>query len=413
MVCVEISDCVNFYLWLNRFMKKIILFTLLIGLNSNSQTLNETHFKTDYIESTKNFLITAHQVLQAHSKAQLKYFENEKNKIPLLFWPLSNEKKNLVVLISGVHGAEGFVGSAVQNHLLESLLKVEQRKPYDLLVVHGFNPFGMINKRRVNENNMDLNRSFIIDRKAHKFDDSSYLELDAFLNPTDQPDPTIWGHFKFIGSSIFHIVKYKLENLRRSILQGQYSKAKGLFYGGNQNPYQEQLLNLIHDQYAIHYKNIIIIDLHTGYGEKGRLHLLSNRFNSLTDVQNQTHKNLLIKIFDQKSINFSDEKNFYNVNGEMVGYLNHLNFQNPAVSSAVITFEYGTLDSQKTLGSIESLRRMVLENQNYWHGESDYSAEIKSSFEEMFNPQDSAWRKKIIEQTFEQWSKIEKYFAEN
>ncbi len=413
MVCVEISDCVNFYLWLNRFMKKIIIYIVLISLNSNSQTLNENHFKNDYVESTKNFLITAHQVLQTNSKAQLKYFENEKNKIPLLFWPLSNEKKNLVVLISGVHGAEGFVGSAVQNHLLENLLKAEQRKPYDLLVVHGFNPFGMINKRRANENNMDLNRSFIIDRKLHKYDDSSYLQLDAFLNPTGQPDPSFWGYFKFIGSSIFHIAKYKLENLRRSILQGQYSKEKGLFYGGSQNPYQEQLLNLIHDQYTMLYKNVVIIDLHTGYGEKGRMHLLSNRFNSLTDVQNQTHKNLLIKIFEEKSINFSDEKNFYNVNGEMVGYLNHLNFKNPEVNSAVITFEYGTLDSQKASGSIESLRRMVLENQNYWYGQNDKSAEIKSSFEEMFNPQDSTWRKKIIEQTFEQWSKIEKYFTNN
>ena len=394
-------------------MKKIFLVLFLIGYFSQAETFRENHFKNDYTESTKNFLETAKQVLQSNQKAQLKYFGNEDSKIPILYWPTSSQKNNLVVLISGVHGVEGFVGSAVQNHILEHHLNSKSPKSYDLLVVHGFNPYGMINKRRVNENNMDLNRSFIIDRKKLKPDDSSYLLLNEFLNPTDSPNPFILGKIKFIGLSIYNIVKYKLENLRRSILQGQYSKEKGLFYGGSENPYQQQILQLIYDQYMNQYRNVLTIDLHTGYGEKGRLHLLSNHFNSLTADQNKSHKNRLIDIFSEKSINFSDEKKFYNVNGEMLGYLNYLNVQNPAINSAVVTFEYGTLDSQNTFGSIESLRRMVLENQNHWHGrnESESSLKIKSQFEDMFNPQDTRWRKQIIEQTFEQWQKIENYFS--
>ncbi len=396
-------------------MKKILLFILTTSITLNAQTLNESHFKNDYDESTKNFLETADKVLQSNQKAQLKYFENQSSQIPILYWPISSQKINLVVLISGVHGAEGFVGSAVQNHILDNHLNSKSPKPYDLLVVHGFNPFGMINKRRVNENNMDLNRSFIINRQQHKFVDSSYLLLDDFLNPTDSPNPFIYGKIKFVGLSIYNIFKYKLENLRRSILQGQYTKEKGLFYGGSQNPYQQQLLQLIYDQYMTQYRNVLAIDLHTGYGERGRLHLLSNDFSSLNADQNKSHKKRLIDIFSEKSINFSDEKNFYNVNGEMVGYLNHLNSQNPAINSAVVTFEYGTLDSQKTFGSIESLRRMVLENQNYWYGQdgSESNLKIKSQFEDMFNPQETSWRKQIIEQTFEQWQKIENYFSKN
>ena len=393
-------------------MKKRFLVLLFISCYSHAVSFKESHFKNDYAESTKNFLETTNQVLQSNQKAQLTKFENLNNQIPILYWPTSSQKNNLIVLISGVHGAEGFVGSAVQNHILEYHLKNNSPKPYDLLIVHGFNPYGMINKRRVNENNMDLNRSFVINREQHKPDDSSYLLLDDFLNPTDSPNPFIWGKIEFIGLSIYNIVKYKLENLRRSILQGQYSNEKGLFYGGSQNPYQQQLLQLIYDRYMIQYKNILVIDLHTGYGEKGRLHLLSNDFISLTADQNRSHKIRLTDIFSENNINFSDEKNFYKVNGEMVGYLNHLNFQNSAINSAVITFEYGTLDSQKTYGSIESLRRMVLENQNHWHGQnnSESSIKIKSQFEDMFNPQDNVWRKQIIEQTFEQWQKIENYF---
>ena len=64
--------------------------------------------------------------------------------------------------------------------------------------------------------------------------------------------------------------------------------------------------------------------------------------------------------------------------------------------------EYGTLDSQKTLGSIESLRRVVLENQNFhFAAAADTSAEIKSLYREMFYPFDPIWRAAILKQTDE------------
>jgi hypothetical protein len=60
--------------------------------------------------------------------------------------------------------------------------------------------------------------------------------------------------------------------------------------------------------------------------------------------------------------------------------------------------EYGTLDSQKTFGSIRSLHNMILENQGFHHGYKNERAEarIKKAYREMFYPSDKAWRSKAI-----------------
>src|SRR5213592_2819131 len=62
---------------------------------------------------------------------------------------------------SGLHGVEGFAGSAIQLQLLNSLPSLPQDAA--LIVVHVLNPYGMAWLRRFNENNVDLNRNFLGD----------------------------------------------------------------------------------------------------------------------------------------------------------------------------------------------------------------------------------------------------------
>lgn len=67
---------------------------------------------------------------------------------------------------SGVHGVEGFFGSAVQTAALrgiaDGLLPHLLPGPRDMvLFVHGVNPFGMAMGRRYNELGVDLNRAAI------------------------------------------------------------------------------------------------------------------------------------------------------------------------------------------------------------------------------------------------------------
>jgi hypothetical protein len=63
-----------------------------------------------------------------------------------------------------------------------------------------------------------------------------------------------------------------------------------------------------------------------------------------------------------------------------------------------ITFEFGTLDSQTTRGSLKSLKTLVDENQAFHFG---YEAEedkktISKEMGLLFYPESSEWRSKVI-----------------
>src|SRR3954469_7444429 len=67
-----------------------------------------------------------------------------------------------LVVSSGLHGVEGFFGSAVQSAWLEGragrLAGAATRLPA-LVFMHAINPYGFAWRRRWNENNVDLNRN--------------------------------------------------------------------------------------------------------------------------------------------------------------------------------------------------------------------------------------------------------------
>ena len=68
----------------------------------------------------------------------------------------------VVVLSSGLHGVEGFFGSAIQ---LETLARFRrgglELGSTRILLVHALNPYGFATLRRTSQENVDLNRNFL------------------------------------------------------------------------------------------------------------------------------------------------------------------------------------------------------------------------------------------------------------
>ncbi|MEZ5229794.1 MAG: DUF2817 domain-containing protein [Acidimicrobiales bacterium] len=87
------------------------------------------------------------------------------------------ETDNAIVVVSGTHGVEGYLGSALQRHHLETYDRDRTGGPV-LVFVHALNPYGFSWVRRVNEDNVDLNRNFIDwERPAPANDDYHDLAL--------------------------------------------------------------------------------------------------------------------------------------------------------------------------------------------------------------------------------------------
>src|SRR5690606_4724021 len=67
--------------------------------------------------------------------------------------------ERVYVVSCGIHGVEGYAGSAIIRALLESVLPQLNAEDTGLLVVHALNPYGFHHFVRVNRNNVDLNRN--------------------------------------------------------------------------------------------------------------------------------------------------------------------------------------------------------------------------------------------------------------
>ena len=120
---------------------------------------------------------------------------------------------------------------------------------------------------------------------------------------------------------------------------------------------------------------------------------------------------MMEKVFDGYRIDWGDSKDFYTVTGDFPGHLEKI-----ITTGAFLpmTFEYGTLDSQTTVGSIKSLQTTILENQGFNFGyKSDKDKnEVEKNFREMYFPSSPAWRTKVIKDSRIMTEKALKQFRE-
>jgi len=101
----------------------------------------------------------------------------------------SRDAERCVVVVSATHGVEGYCGSALQRHWLDHCTG-ERPDNTRVLLVHAFNPYGFSWVRRVNEDNVDLNRNFI-DWTAGVPDNADYASVADLLVPGDWLDTTV------------------------------------------------------------------------------------------------------------------------------------------------------------------------------------------------------------------------------
>ena len=223
------------------------------------------HFSESYAEARTRFLEAA-----ARTGAPIETFENPVGLGPggevlatdvALFGP--EDATKLLILISGTHGVEGFAGSGVQISMIESLRFAALPARTAVLVVHAINPYGFAWLRRVNEDNVDLNRNSI-DYADLPPSSADFLALAPHLVPLDWPalaaaEPVIEDFIAVHGFRRFQEV----------VTGGQYTHPDGLFYGGNAPVWSTRTFREIVTGYTAGKERLAVIDLHTGLGPSG------------------------------------------------------------------------------------------------------------------------------------------------
>jgi hypothetical protein len=296
----------------------------------------------------------------------------------------------LLVILTGVHGGEAYLGNAQMWTVLSQIEQVNLEK-MSVVFVHSLNPFGMKYFKRTTENNIDLNRNFAEDQDFSQFHNQAYEKLHPVLNESAPVEFYGLNNILLLPKLAFFIMKESKDKLTQATAGGQYQFPQGIFYGGSKKEPQVQFLISKLKMWAESKSQILLLDLHTGYGERGRLHLFGSH------AMLESHLQFTNKIFADFELNLGGSKNFYKTNGDTVTYFSKLW---PDKQFAGMCLEMGTRDSQETWGSFVSLQAIRLENQGVLFGYQD-ERDFKLSREvsiETFLPSDSEWRAQGIAQ---------------
>ncbi|MDB6086973.1 MAG: hypothetical protein JWN43_4854 [Gammaproteobacteria bacterium] len=168
-----------------------------------------------------------------------------------------------LLLISGTHGVEGFAGSGCQVGFFRDALYGALGTGACAIVVHALNPYGFAWLRRVNEDNVDLNRNF------QDFDqplpqNAGYVALHGALIPSD------WDGAGRLAADqqLQELVRRNgFAMLQAAISAGQYTHSDGMFYGGAAESWSAATFKRIIEAHIPKtVSRLVALDLHTGLG---------------------------------------------------------------------------------------------------------------------------------------------------
>lgn len=270
---------------------------------------------------------------------------------------------------SGLHGVEGFAGSAIQLQLLENLPALFHDAA--LVVAHILNPYGMAWLRRVNENNVDLNRNFRVDEK-YAGAPAAYDKLDSFLNPASPPALDF-----FLPRAAWLVARYGMPALKQSMVGGQYDYLKGLFFGGKRLEQGPAEYRAFVNECLAPVRKLVIIDVHTGLGKYGEDTLL---------VDSKDYPRLQ-PIFGERVKAMEPEQGpAYRVRGGLPSIFHALS----GVDSYFVGQEFGTYSPMKVLHALRE------ENRWHHHGGRTFDHPARRALKKAFCPDDETWRRAVL-----------------
>ncbi|MEM9463745.1 MAG: DUF2817 domain-containing protein [Actinomycetota bacterium] len=254
-----------------------------------------------------------------------------------------------VLVVSGTHGVEGYCGSALQTHWLTHH---HASRPDDVRVVmaHALNPYGFSWVRRVNEDNIDLNRNFI-DFAEPLPHNHAYDEIADALVPEHWDDET---QATALAELFAYIDRVGMEQMQAAVSGGQYAHGTGLFYGGVAPSWSRRQLESLWAEELVGAATVAVLDLHTGLGPWAHGELINHERAGSVGYQRATDRwGEVRSMLDGESVSAA-------LTGDWLGAIQ--GWAGPTDVDAV-AIEYGTVE---VITVLESLRADA-----WMHGRGD------------------------------------------
>jgi hypothetical protein len=338
-------------------------------------------FSSDYSSARRRFRdAAAHLGWQLESyPVEAQHPVGEELTIDVALTP-GRDNTRAVVVSSGLHGVEGFIGSAVQLGALEQWADSYALPPVRCVFLHGLNPYGFAFVRRTNEESVDPNRNFLLAGELYQGSPEKYAELDRFLNPQRPPSRLE----PFALKALLWIVEIGMPVLKQTIAGGQFDFPLGLFFGGSRPTRTNQVLSEHLHRWVRGCNEVIHLDFHTGLGPWATCKLLIDYPLSKRQQARLDH------FFGPDSYEICDPKLIsYHVRG---GFDRWCVASNPGCDYLHLCAEFGTYGAIQVVGGLRA------ENQaHHWGQPSDRSTiRAKERLKELFCPASRQWRTQTL-----------------
>ena len=335
----------------------------------------EKYFSSEYLEARTRFVEAVEQ--NEGNLSHLAYQDNEAGRELLtdIAWFGHKSPQRALIIVSGIHGVEGFAGSAVQLASLSNMPTLQDDMA--LVVIHALNPYGMANLRRFNGNNVDLNRNFYFSSDGWQGEPEGYAALDKFFNP---PKPPSFDFFYL--RALLAWARFGNACVRQAVTGGQYRYPKGLYFGGNGlEPEAAGYIAWLQDSPLLNVDKLMVVDFHTGLGRFGKQSLFMR---SGPDQREELSRKLGIAVTPSKT---ESKTMGYRHGGGSSGVYRQL-FRGGELTC--LTVEYGTYHGLRMLHALRA------ENQYHHYGGQNLDHWSKQNLKEVFCPSSKEWQRHVV-----------------
>lgn len=284
---------------------------------------------------------------------------------------------NLVVLIGGTHGVEGFTGTAVQCDLFRLLAAGSLVIPPDtaLLCINALNPWGYAHCRRCDGEGIDVNRNFADFTKPLP-ENPGYEKLRPLFRLKDRPAQAraLAAQARDMGQREYEI----------AFSGGQYTDPLGPFFGGTGPGFSRGVIESLMAEYQLPGRRLAVIDVHTGLGPYGYGEVICDH--------------------DPGSGGAATARRWYGDGCTLpaegtsssvpkLGLLDYAWHRIMGPDSCFVTLEFGTLGTQ-------SLFDVLLEEASCWASPDEMTEQVRQQMAKKmlahFYPADRYWREAVI-----------------
>lgn len=346
----------------------------------------EEYYSNDYVAAAQRFRDQSQRLMDndvAYDVQRLVLKEKGpmEEELSIDICLLGDPKANKLLLsTSGIHGVEGYPGSAIQLYVMKEIEKEGIPEGVSVAFVHALNPWGMAWLRRVNETNSDLNRNFLPPNEEYLGEPEGYSRVNHLINPSKPPSKS--GKM-FTLEMLFHVLKNGMRQTKQAIAEGQYTRPAALQFGGESLQQGPKLFLAWLEEVLKGADNIMAIDLHTGLGKSGQDTLLLNPGYSQEEIE------IMRLRFGKKIAALDSFFIAYRTRGDLH---QGLMARWPDKNWTCITQEFGTFSQLKVLKALRS--------ENAWtqHGDVEdiYNHWSRHRLLRAFNPRNDRWREQLL-----------------